>query len=114
MKIQALNQIYFNKNIINKTQPTQTPIELSKRNIELSNHFYYPLNISFNGTQAAVYKNIFKYKPPCMYTGITMMDSKTALDFLNTVYKLKAKEIFAFLEEWEPSFLHHEFITKSG
>ena len=43
-----------------------------------------------------------------------MMDSKTALDFLNTVYRLKAKEIFAFLEEWEPSFLHHEFITKSG
>jgi len=113
MKIQVLNNIYFNNSTLNK-QNFQTKPSLVQKSVALQNNFYYPLNISFEGSQAAVYKNLFKYKPPCMYTGITMMDSKTALDFINNIYKLKAKEIFDFLKDWEASFLHPEFITKSG
>ena len=114
MKIQTLNQTYFNNTIRDKQKSFQTQPDLYKQDSEILNIFYYPLNINFHGAQAAIYKNLFKYKPPCMYTGITMMDSKTALDFLNSIYKLKAKEIFAFLEEWEASFLHPEFISRSG
>lgn len=113
MKVQALNNIYFNKQI-SVQRPSCKQLQNDRKEIGLPTYFYYPVNINFEGAQAAVYKNLFKYKPPCMYTGVTMIDSKTALDFLNIVYKLKAKEIFKFLENWEASFLHPEFISKSG
>ncbi len=113
MKILPINHIYINKSKYPSQNALDKPSESPTRSVGLSN-FYYLTNISFKGAEAAKYKNLFKYGAPCMYTGVKTLDSKTALDFLNIVYKLKAKEIFKFLEEWEPSFLHPSFISKSG
>ena len=49
MKIQVLNNIYFNNSTLNK-QNFQTKPSLVQKSVALQNNFYYPLNISFEGS----------------------------------------------------------------
>ena len=118
MKIQTIQPIYRQFYAQNQglTQPTSLECQKNEnKNLELSNSFYYPININFKSEgELEALKKLFFHGLPCMYTGVEMLDAKTALKFLSSLHRMTSKSIFEFLAKWEKSFLNPEFITESA
>lgn len=114
MKIQQIQPTFFRQySLINNRDNSLK--QSSCKNLDLSNNFYYPMNINFTGqSELEGLKRLFAHGLPCMYTGVEMLDSKITLRFISCLHGFRSKTIFNFLEKWEKSFLHPAFISNSG
>lgn len=106
MKIPALLQPNYHK--IYYTKPLDNePRNFSRKSTELSNHFYYPTNITFGFANSKHIKTLFGYGLPCMYTGIEMVDPRTVQAILKrNINRMSSQEVCKLIEPFANS-LHN-------
>lgn len=115
MKIPAISDTLYRQSYIENNEVFNTKIYSQNPSVSIGHSFYYPMNINFRGeAELEALKKLFRHGLPCMYTGVEMLDSKTAINFLNSLPKITSKEVFDFLSKWEKSFLYPEFISNSA
>ena len=107
MKIQAIQQFYnYNNYHSQKNNIESKLLSQSSTKPMLSNHYYYPVNISFGLENAKKLKRLFSYGLPCMYTGVEMIDPKKIKELLkNKTFNCSTHAVLNAIKSFERSIV---------
>lgn len=111
MKILPINNNY---NICNfsvyRNNKTEQPINIAAKNYSTSQiAFYPPVNISFGLAESKQLRTLMKYKLPCMYTGVDVIEPKILKNFMKkNLFNQSIANIIRELTPYENSLLGQE------